>query len=152
MSVWLNNSRKNMSKEHCKHGVLDQGKYRKRASKIKRTDREYHVQDNDDVAHKDAKLYCDTNQTQALPFCGTHPKPHGARGFIKHYHLRFDQKIDHGICAILHIPCDCIGCTSILEKPWIYGIPSKKRSRYQPVTNCTYWPVLGSYKIRISLI
>ena len=31
-------------------------------------------------------------------------------------------------------------------KPWIYGITSKKKARYQPVTNCTYWPVLGSYK------
>ena len=29
----------------------------------------------------------------------------------------------------------------------IYGIKSKKQARYQPVTNCTYWPVLGSYKI-----
>ena len=27
-----------------------------------------------------------------------------------------------------------------------YGITSKKQARYQPVTNCTYWPVLGSYK------
>ena len=32
-----------------------------------------------------------------------------------------------------------------MDKPWIYGIPSKKRSRYQPVTNYTYWPVLVSY-------
>ena len=23
---------------------------------------------------------------------------------------------------------------------------SKKQARYQPVTDCTYWPVLGSYK------
>ena len=42
-----------MSKEHRKNGVIDQGKYRKRASKRKWTDREYHVQDNADVAHKD---------------------------------------------------------------------------------------------------
>ena len=33
----------------------------------------------------------------------------------------------------------------MLDKPWIHGIPSKKKARYQPVTNCTYWPVLGSY-------
>ena len=31
--------RKHLSKEHFKHGVIDQGKYRKRASKIKWTDR-----------------------------------------------------------------------------------------------------------------
>ena len=51
-----------MSKEHCKYGVIDQGKYRKISSKIKWTDIEYHVQDNADVAHKDVKMYCDTNQ------------------------------------------------------------------------------------------
>ena len=43
---------KNMYKEHLKHGVIDQGKYRKIASKRKWTDREYHVQDNTDVAQK----------------------------------------------------------------------------------------------------
>ena len=85
-------------------------------------------------------MYCDTNQFPALTFCGTHPKPYGARGFSKNYHLRFDKKLSHGICAILHIQCACVGCTSILDKPWIYGIPSNKRSRYQPITNCTYWP------------
>ena len=68
----------------CKHGVIDQGKDRKIASKIKWTDREYHVQDNADVAHKDVKMYCYTNQFPELPFCGSHPKPHGARGLGKH--------------------------------------------------------------------
>ena len=34
---------KNLSKGHRKHGVIDQGKYRKIASKRKWTDREYHV-------------------------------------------------------------------------------------------------------------
>ena len=33
----------------------------------------------------------------------------------------------------------------MLNKPWIYGIPSKKQSPHQPVIDCTYWPVLGSY-------
>ena len=61
------------------------------------TDREYHVQDNADVAHKDMKIYCDTNQLPALPFCGSHPKPHGAMGLGKHYHIRFDTNIGHGI-------------------------------------------------------
>ena len=32
------------------------------------------------------------------------------------------------------------------KNPWISGIPSKKQARYPPVANCTYWPVLGSYK------
>ena len=40
---------RHLSKYHCKNGVTNQGRYRKRASKKKWTDREYHVQDNDDV-------------------------------------------------------------------------------------------------------
>ena len=63
-------SKKNMSKDDCKHRVIDQGKYRKRSSKIKCTDREYHVQDNADVAQKYVKMYCDTNQSPTLPFFG----------------------------------------------------------------------------------
>ena len=89
MSVCQNNSKKHLSKEHSKHELVDQVKYSKRASKRKWTDREYHVQDNADVAHKYVKMYCDTNQFPALPFCGLHTKPHGARGLSKHYHLRF---------------------------------------------------------------
>ena len=59
---------KHMSKENRKHGVIDQGKYRKISSKRKCTDREYYVQDNADVSHKDVKIYCDTNQFPALSF------------------------------------------------------------------------------------
>ena len=91
---------KYLSMENRKLGGIDQVKYRKRSSKRKWTDREYHVQDNDDVAHKYVKIYCDINQFPTLPFCGPHPKPHGARGSIKHYHLRFDPKLGHGICEI----------------------------------------------------
>ena len=35
------------------------------SSKRKWIDREYNVQDNADVAHKDVKIYCDTNQFTA---------------------------------------------------------------------------------------
>ena len=145
MSVWLKNS-KNMSKYHWKHGVVNQVKYRKRASKRKWTDREYHVQDNSDVAHKYVKMYCDTNQLPELPFCGSLPKPHGSRGLSKHDHLRFHPKLGHGICAILRIPCACVVCTPIIYQQWISGIPLKIQARYQLVINCTYWPVMGSYK------
>ena len=34
-----------------KYGAIDQGKEIKRSSKIKCTDREYHVQDNSDDSH-----------------------------------------------------------------------------------------------------
>ena len=69
-----------MSKEHWKHGVIYQGKYIKRASKRKWKDREYHVQDNSDVAHKYLKIYCDTNQFPELPLFGLHTSPHKERG------------------------------------------------------------------------
>ena len=52
---------KHLSKEHRNHGVIDMGKYRKRASKRKWIDREYHDQDNSDVAHKDVKICCNTH-------------------------------------------------------------------------------------------
>ena len=127
-----------LSKKYYKHGVIDHGKCRKRSSKRKWADREYHIQDNSDVAHKYVKICCDTNQFPELTFCGPHPNPHGDRGLSKHYHLRFDTKIGHGICVICRIPCACVACTSMLDQPWISSIPSKKQSRYQPITECTY--------------
>ena len=90
-------------------------------------------------------MYCDTNQLPALPFCGPHPKPHKARETTNHYHLRFDTKLGHGIFEIIHTPFACVGFTSVLEKPWISGIPSNKQELCEPITNCTYWPVMGSY-------
>ena len=110
--------KKHPSKEHRKHGVSDQGKYRRISSKRKWTDREYHVKDNDDVAQKYVKVYCDTNQFPELPFYGSHPKPHGERGLSKHYCLRFDPKLGHGICAICRIPCACVAFTSMFDQPW----------------------------------
>ena len=112
---------------------------------IKWTDRKYHVQDNANVSHQDVKMYFNTNQLPALPFCGSHYKPHGARGMSKHYPLSFDPKIGNDVCAIFRIPCVCVACTSMLDKPCIHGITSGEKERYKYVTNCTYWPVLGSF-------
>ena len=33
----------------------------------------------------------------------------------------------------------------MLDQPWISSVQSTKQARYQPVINCTYWTVLGSY-------
>ena len=109
------------------------------------TERKYHVQDNAVVELKDVKIYCNTNQFPALPFCGPHSKPHGARGMNKHYNLRFDPKLGMGVCAIFRIPCACVACTSMIYKPWVSGILSDKQECYKPVTKCTYWPVLGAF-------
>ena len=69
------------------------------------TNRQYHVQDNVDVAHKYVKMYFNTNRFPALLFCGPHSKPHGARGMSKQYQLRFDTKLGNGVCAIRRITC-----------------------------------------------
>ena len=106
--------------------------------KRKWTERKYHVQDNAVVELKDVKMYCNTNQSPELLFSGTHSKPDGARGLSKHYHLHFDTKLGMGVCAICCIPCACVACTSMLDKPWIFGISSDKPERYKPVTKCTY--------------
>ena len=113
---------------------------------IKWTERKYHVQDNAAVELKDVKMYCNTNQFPELSFYGPHSKPHGARGLSKNYHLRFDPKLDMGVCAIFCIPSACVACTSMLDKSWISGISSDKQERCKPVTKCTYWLVLGSFK------
>ena len=79
-------------------------------------------------------MYCNTNQFPELPFCGPHSKPHGEKGLSNNYNLRFDPKLVNCLCGILRIPCDFVACTSMLDKPWIYGIPSNKQERYKPVT------------------
>ena len=92
------------------------------------------------------RIYCNKNIFPALPFCGPYSKPHGAEGLSKHYHLRFDPKLGNGVCEVRRIPCSCVTCTSMLDKPWISGIPSDKKERYKTVTNFTYWKVLGPFK------
>ena len=111
----------------------------------KNTERQYHIQDNSGVVHKDMRIYCNINQFPVLPFCGPHSKPYGARGVSKHYHLRFDPKLGNDACKILRISWSCVSSSSMLDKPWISGIPSDKQDRYKPVTNFTYWPVLGYF-------
>ena len=96
--------------------------------------RQYHIQDNADVEHKDVRMYCNTNQFPSLPFCGPNSKPHGARGLSKHHHLRFDTKLGNDVCEIRRIPCACVAFTPMLYKPWISGIPPDKQDRYKPVT------------------
>ena len=76
----------------------------------KLTYRQYHVQDNADVAHKYVKIYCNTNQFPELPLCGPHSKPRGEKGLRNNYYLRFDPKLVNGLCGIRRIPCACVAC------------------------------------------
>ena len=134
-----------MTKEHHKNGIFDQRKNNELFMERKWINRYYHVQDNADVAHKDVRMYCNTNQFHALTFNGTHFKPHGSRGLSKNYHLRFYPKRGNGVCKIRRIPCTCVACTSMVYTIWIAGILSDEKERYKPVTNCTYWQVLGPF-------
>ena len=78
----------------------------------------------------------------SITFFGAHSKTYRARGLSKHYFLRFDQKLGNGVYAICCIPYACVACTSMVYKHWVSGIPSDKKERYKPVTNCAYWSVL----------
>ena len=86
-----------------------------------------------------------TNHFSSFPFCGAHTKPHGVRGFIKHYHMQFYTELGHCIRAIHWILCACVECKSMLNKPWVGGFPPEQQPRYQSVTEFTYWPVIGSF-------
>ena len=90
-------------------------------------------------------MYCNKDQFPELSFSSPPSKHHGAMGLIKHYHLLFDTKLVMGVCAICCIPCACVDCTSMIERPGISGISSDKQELYQRVTKCTYWPVLESF-------
>ena len=52
-------------------------KRRKKSSKQKWTNRDYHVQHNKDVENQGVKIYYATNQSPSLQFIGPHNKPHG---------------------------------------------------------------------------
>ena len=75
---------KHLSTAAYKHGVIDNRKYKKRASTRKWTESEYHVHNDADVAHKNVKIFCNTNQFTSFPFYVPHTKLHGVRGSSKH--------------------------------------------------------------------
>ena len=131
----------NLEEEHCQNGAIDQGKPGKTFMERKWTEIKYNVQYNSAVELKDVIMYCNTNQLPELPFCGPHSKTHGARGLSKHYHLCFDPKLGMGVCTIRRIPCACVACTSMLDKPWISGISSDKQERYKLSPNA----LIGQY-------
>ena len=65
--------------------MIDQRKKRQR--KLKLPEREYHVQEDADVAQKYVEMFCNKNQFPSFPFCVTHTKLHGVRGFRKNYYM-----------------------------------------------------------------
>ena len=67
-------------------------------------------------------------------------------GLIKYYHIWLDPKLIHAIWPILHDPCDCVVCTTIVYKLCFSGEPHRSQSCYHSVTNCIYWPFLVTNK------
>ena len=59
---------KHLSDPTRANGLLDQGRYIKRASKWKWNEREYHVQDNKYVSHTSVKISCATTKFPELSF------------------------------------------------------------------------------------
>ena len=106
--------------------MLDHGKDRKRASKQKWTDSDYHVQEIKDAPQTSVKMSLTTTQSKELSFCGPPAKPHGVTGLSKDYHFSLDPKLGHGKCAIRLIPCDCVVCKTMLDNPWAYNIYPNK--------------------------
>ena len=94
------------------------GKYKKRASFKKWTEREHNVQDIKDVSHTSVQMSFEITQLPALTFCGLHMKPHGLIRLSEHYNLCIDPELDHGKCEIQQIPCVCVACTNMLDNTW----------------------------------
>ena len=97
------------------------------------------------MSHTSVEILCATTHFSALSFFVPHEQPQRVRGLGKHYNLRVYPKLGNVKCTIRQIPCDCIACTTMLDKPWAYGIDPTKHPRYQPVVECIYWTVLGSF-------
>ena len=91
-------------------------------------------------------MFCNTNQFSSLSFCGPHTKPHGFRGFSKHFHMRFEKTVGNGICAIRRITCACDEFTYICyTNPGFLFWHQKQQPRYWPVTDWSYWSVIRSF-------
>ena len=90
---------------------------KQKRSRKKWKNREYHVQNDEDVDNKYVKMYCTTTQFPELPFCVPNKKPHSVRRLGKHHHMRFDTKLDYRKCAICCITGVYTKLTSRLEKP-----------------------------------
>ena len=121
-------------------------KRRKKSSKQKWKNRDYHVQHDKYVDHQDVKISCAPNQFPELKLLGKHNKPHGVIGLGNHYHMRFNTKLGYGTCDVYSIPFACPPCTYMIVQPWTPSVLEHQQPRYKSVKYYTYWPVLGYFK------
>ena len=57
----------------------------------KRTDIQYHVHDNNYVAHQDVRMYCNKNRFPELPVRSPHSKPNVKRVLSKQHDFSLIQ-------------------------------------------------------------
>ena len=62
-------------------------------------------------------------------------------GWVRIYNLLLNTKIGMGVCVICLIPCACVACTSMLDKPWI--LDTKKK--YKRAINLSPSALIGHY-------
>ena len=125
--------------------MIDQAKYGTKVRQKNWTKNEYHIQDIKYVSCTTVKISCTKAQFPILSFIGPHRKPHGVRVLSKHCHLILYLKLVHDKCAIQWISCACVLCTNMLDKPWDPSGDHSQQPCYQPVVECTLWPVSGTF-------
>ena len=62
-------------------------------SKQKWAEREYNIQEDNDLTPEGVKIFCDTTQFPLFPFCGSDTIPHAVRGLIRHHDIRLYSKL-----------------------------------------------------------
>ena len=63
----------------------------------------------------------------------------------KHYHMIFDPKLGHdnyAMCRIIYVYAEC---TYMIDTLWAHCLSPQQHPHDQPVTNCNYWLVIGSF-------
>ena len=90
-------------------------------------------------------MFCDATQFLSFKYVSPYTKPNVVRGLSKHYHMLLDPKLWQVICSIRQITCACFECMSMVDKPWVPGLPTHKQPHYQPVHYFALLPVLWSF-------
>ena len=66
---------------------------------------------------------------------------------MKHfYHIRCNNDLYGGFCAMQHIPCTCTGCVEQLSNPWLTNLDKTLQQGYGIENKAfKYSPILRGY-------
>ena len=107
--------KKKLSNVACKHGVIDQGKYKN--WQVKKFGQKGGITWRSILMLRTKMLRYFLIQPSFYNWnFVAHTKIHCVRGLIKHSHMIFDSKLVHDICAIHWITCTYVEFTSMLEQ------------------------------------